>query len=143
MISICQPDKVRDEWVVRLQTLVQTVKAWATELGWVSRQIEITLSDSQLGKYPAPALLLQEDAVRILLEPIARSAPGAEGVVDLYLMPEYDDIASLYFYQENWHVHFMFPALSSVATTREADAKVLSKETLSEVLEALKQNASQ
>ena len=75
---------------------MQTVQTWADALGWSTRQIEVTLTDSQIGKYKAPALLLQEDAIRILLEPIGRSAPGAEGVVDLYLMPAYDDIASLY-----------------------------------------------
>ena len=35
----------------------------------------------------------------ILLEPVA---PGTEGVVDLYLMPGYDDIASLYHYSNRW-----------------------------------------
>jgi hypothetical protein len=29
---------------------------------------------------------------RELLEPIGRPAPGIEGIVDLYLMPAYDDI---------------------------------------------------
>ena len=33
--------------------------------------------------YQAPALLLQKETARVLLEPVGRAAPGAEGVVDL------------------------------------------------------------
>lgn len=87
MFSDPDPDRIRDEWLQRLSELVRTIESWAQELGWATRQIQVTLSDSQIGNYKAPALLIQEDTIRILLEPIARSAPGADGVVDLYLMP--------------------------------------------------------
>ena len=42
------------------------------------------------------------------MEPVARSSPGIEGLVDLYLLPAYDDIASLYHYSGKWHVHYYF-----------------------------------
>ena len=143
MSAVPNPDQLRDEWLKRLFHLIQTVQTWAHALGWSTRQIEVTLTDSQIGKYKAPALLLQEDAIRILLEPIGRSAPGAEGVVDLYLMPAYDDIASLYLYDNDWHVHYLFPGTSTVADIRDAEAKPLSEDTLREVLEAMKHNAVQ
>jgi hypothetical protein len=76
----------------------------------------------------------------MLLEPVARAAPGAEGVVDLYLMPAYDDIASLYFYDGDWHVHYMFPGTPTVGNMRDTKAKGLSLDTLREVLEAMKTN---
>lgn len=134
-------ERMHDEWLYRLSDLIQDVQKWATDIGWITRKIEVTLSDSQLGKYKAPALLLQEDTIKILLEPIARSAPGAEGVVDLYLIPAYDDIASLYFYDGEWNLHYMFPGTETVGSIREAAAKTLSSETLREVLEAIKSNA--
>jgi hypothetical protein len=134
-------EQLRDNWLQRLSELVDNVQTWAKEIGWATKRIEVTLSDSQIGKYKAPALLLQDDSIRILLEPIARVAPGADGVVDLYLMPAYDDIASLYLYDGNWHVHYMFPAQPTVATIRDAEAKPLSSDTLREVLEAMKENA--
>lgn len=134
-------DRVRDEWLECLSELVRRVQSWAVELGWSTRQIEVSLSDSELGKYKAPALLIQEDAIRILLEPIARSAPGAEGVVDLYLMPAYDDIASLYSYEGDWHLHYMFPETPTVATIRDAEARPLTMDSLREVLEEMKKNA--
>jgi hypothetical protein len=80
-------EKLRAEWLERLTGLVEAVRGWAQDLDWSTRQIEKKMEDSQLGNDKAPALLLQKETVRVLLEPIARFAPGVEGVVDLYLMP--------------------------------------------------------
>jgi hypothetical protein len=143
MPAVLRSDQLRDEWLKRVTDLLVTLRTWAEELECSTRQIEVTLNDSQIGKYQAPALLLQEDAIRILVEPIARSAPGAEGVVDLYLMPAYDDIASLYFYDHGWHLHYMFPGTPTTGTFVDAEARPLTKETLREVLEAMKLNAVQ
>jgi hypothetical protein len=139
---IADADRLRDEWLRRLTSLVESVRTWAEELGWSTRRIELPLEDSQIGTYRAPALILQEEATKVLLEPIARSAPGAEGVVDLYLMPAYDDIASLYFYDGGWQLHYMFPESPIVGTIREAESKPLSKDTLREVLEEMRHNAA-
>jgi hypothetical protein len=133
--------RIRDDWLKRLSKLLDAVERWAGELGWSTRKVEKRMEDAETGAYQAPALLLQQDAVRVLLEPIARTAPGAEGVVDLYLMPAYDDIASLYLVNGNWQLHYMFPGQPTVATIRDAQSKELSKETLAAVLEAMKQNA--
>ncbi|NQU19732.1 MAG: hypothetical protein HQ567_00505 [Candidatus Nealsonbacteria bacterium] len=141
MSNTASPDQLQAEWLDRLSQFMQTVQGWAEARGWSTRQIEVTLEDSQIGKYEAPALLLQENATRVLLEPIARSAPGADGVVDLYLMPAYDDIASLYLYDDAWHVHYMFPGTESVGDIRDAEAKPLTDEALHEVLEEMRKNA--
>jgi hypothetical protein len=100
------------------------------------------MEDSEIGTYKAPALLLQKDLVRILLEPIARSAPGTEGVVDLYLMPAYDDIASLYFYDGDWQLHYMSPTSPTVSTIRDAEHRPLTKDTLRSVLDEMSNNAA-
>jgi hypothetical protein len=140
MSNILSPEQLRTEWLDRLSKLIRIVQSWANAQGWATRQIEITLDDSQ-GKYKAPALLLQQETTRILLEPIAQSAPGTQGVVDLYLMPAYDDIASLYLYDDGWHLHYMFPGTPTVATISEAESKPLTKEALREVLEEMRKNA--
>ena len=87
-------------------------------------------------------MLLQEDTWRILLEPIGRSAPGVEGVVDLYLMPAYDDIASLYFYGGRWNLHYPPWDNPAAATVQEKVGVPLSKEALRRVLEEMKQHAA-
>jgi hypothetical protein len=139
---IAGAEKLRDEWLSRLTDLVDFVKEWAEELGWSTRRIELPMEDSQIGAYRAPALIFQKEASRVMLEPIARSAPGAEGIVDLYLMPAYDDIASLYFCDRAWQLHYMFPGTPLVGTIREAESKPLSKDTFREVLEEMRRNAA-
>ena len=129
-------------WARRVAELVDRVEQWGKELGWSTRRIVKKLYDSRLGDHPEPALVLQEDACRALLEPIGRSAPGVEGVVDLYLMPAYDDIASLYFYDGRWNLHYLSPGRPEAATVREAKGTLLSKKALQRVLEEMKQHAT-
>jgi hypothetical protein len=131
----------RSIWIDRINSLVGQVEQWAREMNWSTRRVEKKLDDARIGNHRVPSLLMQEDTCRVLLEPVGRSAPGAAGVVDLYLMPAYDDIASLYYYSNQWNLHYMFPGTRSVATVREAEAMPLSKETLQKVLAELRQNA--
>jgi hypothetical protein len=131
----------RHAWLDRLGKLVGSLAQWATEFGWSTKIIEKKMEDPEIGNYKAPALLMQEELVRILLEPVARSAPGTEGLVDLYLMPSYDDIASLYYYNGRWNVHYMFHGTPTVANIREAEAKPLTKATLRKVLDEMTANA--
>jgi hypothetical protein len=140
-VSPSDRDQLRDEWLDRLSALLELVQTWSQELGWSTRRIDMGLQDSEVGAYKAPALLLQMGAVKALLEPIARSAPGADGIVDLYIMPAYDDMASLYFYDGAWHVHYSFLG-AGFAPNQQAASKPLTKETLQEVLDAMVKNAA-
>jgi len=135
-------EALRAEWLSRLSELIDQIECWAKTDDWSTRRIEKKMEDSEIGKYKAPALLLQKETARLLLEPIGRSAPGADGVVDLYLMPAYDDIATFFFYDGGWNLHYMFPGPSGVATTREEKSTSLSKETFQEVLEEIIRNAA-
>ncbi len=131
---------LRAEWLDRLAKLTSLVKGWATELDWSTREIPKKMKDSRLGDYEAPALLMQKETIRVLLDPIARFTPGADGVVDLYLMPAYDDIASLYLLNGEWRLHYMFPGAKPAATIRDAESSPLSKETLQRVLDEMTAN---
>jgi hypothetical protein len=135
-------ENVRDEWLHRLAELIAQIESWAQVDDWSTRRIEKKLEDSQIGKYRAPALLLQKETVRVLLEPIGRTAPGADGVVDLYLMPAYDDIASLYFCDGRWNLHYMFPGSPTAATIEQADALPLSRDAFRKVLDEMMKNAA-
>jgi hypothetical protein len=136
-------DRVRllHDWLVRLSSLGRIVEAWVKQLGWSTKWIEKPLEDSQIGKYKAPCLLMQEETTKVLLEPIARSAAGTEGLVDLYLMPGYDDIASLYYYGNRWNLHYVAQDQKVVGNIRDAQAKPLTKASLRKVLEEMSQNA--
>lgn len=132
---------LRRLWIEKLDKLVEKVTTWATELEWSAKRIQKRMEDSELGDYLAPALLVQKGSVRLFLEPVARAAPGAEGVVDLYLMPSYDDIASLYYYNGRWNVHYVFPGAASVAAIDEAAAMPLTKPTIERVFREMSSDA--
>ena len=133
----------RDKWLERLSSLMALIEEGAEQHGWSVRRIAKQMKNGQPVTYEAPSLILQFEFARVLVEPIAMDAPGTEGIVDLYLMPAYDDMASIYFYGEGWHIHYMFPGDPNVASIREAEGKQLSKETLVEVLDEIKKNAAQ
>lgn len=134
--------KDRAIWNERVTSLVGQVERWAREMDWSTRRVEKKLDDARIGKHRVPALLMQQDTCRVLLEPVGRSAPGTEGIVDLYLMPAYDDIASLYYYGNQWNLHYLFPGTKPVATVREAESMLLSKKSLEKVLAELRQHVA-
>lgn len=132
----------REGWIDRVTTLVDGVERWAKEMDWATRRLEKTLDDARIGKHTVSALLMQKDTCRVLLEPVGRSSPGADGVIELYLMPAYDDIATLYYYENRWNVHYSFLGSRQAATVRDAQSMPLSKETLEKVLAEMTQHAA-
>jgi hypothetical protein len=130
------PEKERDDWVSLLDQLVAQVSAWV-QTDWATKVIKKSMSDSVLGEYDAPALLMQCDTTRVLLEPITRFAPGADGVVDLYRMPAYDDIASLYREDGDWKLHYAFKGGKIIAGTRNTEPLPLTEENFLRVLNAI------
>lgn len=133
---------LRVEWIARVTALVERVEFWAKEAGWSTRRIEKKLDDWDIGRHRLPALVMQEDTCRILLEPVGRSAPGIDGLVDLYLMPAYDDIANLYYADGRWHLYHVAAELKVAGGNRTGGAMPLSKETLEKVLADLKRHAA-
>jgi hypothetical protein len=56
-------------------------------------------------------------------------------------MPAYDDIASLYYYSNQWNLHYN-SLRGTNAVAPEAEGMVLSKETLGKVLAEMRQHAA-
>jgi hypothetical protein len=133
--------KLLDAWLHSLRTLTSNIAKWAQDSEWVTKQIDKTMDDSEIGKYKVPVLLLQKETTRVLLEPVTRSGPKGESVVDLSVMPAYDDIASLYYYNDRWNLHYMARSQEPVGNIREAAAKQLTKASLRKVLEEMKEHA--
>jgi hypothetical protein len=131
----------RGAWIQRVAQLVTSVEGWAKEFGWSTKRIDKKIEDSRLGNHRAAGLVMQEDTVRLLLEPISARAPGSDGLVDLYLMPGYDDIATLYHRDGGWQVHYVFPAQKAVARIKKGESRPLSKKTLGLVLDEMKKHA--
>lgn len=104
--GIDDPEAVKAEWLGRLSTLVDEVEGWARGAGWRTRRIAKTLNERGLGTYQVPVLLMERDTVEVVLNPVARFVSGADGAVDFYVAPAYDDIATLYFEGDHWVVYY-------------------------------------
>ncbi|OJW10586.1 MAG: hypothetical protein BGO49_22995 [Planctomycetales bacterium 71-10] len=109
VVPVADIEAVKREWLERLDALVADVQTWAGASGWRTRRIQKTVEERELGRYKVPVLLMEKDAVEVVLNPVARFVPGADGAVDLYLSPAYDDIASLYHESGRWVVHYSEP----------------------------------
>jgi hypothetical protein len=135
--------KLLQEWLTLLAGLMSRIRRWAAELDWSIKELDKPLADSEIGSYRAPVLLMQKETTKVLLEPVARSSPGSEGIVDLYLLPRYDDIASFYYYGNRWNLHYIPREEPPVGNIREAKAIALSKDNFGKVLDEMKENAEQ
>lgn len=117
------PTAVRAEWIAAVNELVTRIEGWCKEFDWATRRALKQLKDKPIGAYEVPMLLIQQWDVKLLLEPISRFVAGANGRVDLYTMPEYDDMAVLTRENGDWvllRVEFgreRWPAMSLTCDT--------------------------
>ncbi|CAN5403444.1 hypothetical protein BH10PLA2_BH10PLA2_14860 [soil metagenome] len=126
----------------RVEALVEEVRSFAEPHEWVTKPYPKKFRDADQSIYMIPALFLQKGPVRVLLDPVAYDVPGSEGVVDLYLMPTYDDMASLYFENGHWLIRYAYPATSmEQAQLVEADAILLDEVSINQVLDSIAANA--
>lgn len=141
-LATTELESVKNEWLARLRDLVMDVQGWAEGDGWQARTTTKSLVDAELGRYEVPILLLQRGEVEVALSPIARKFPGADGAVDLYLMPAYDDVASLYAEGKHWFVHDVpFHDPQEPHSIRSAERSLLSSTAIKQVLNAIADHA--
>ncbi|MGH7137744.1 MAG: hypothetical protein ACREHD_18505 [Pirellulales bacterium] len=132
----------REQFQKSVEALVEQVKSWAEPHEWVTKEYPKKLRNGARELFVVPSLVLQRGPVRVILDPVAYDVPGSEAVVDLYLMPAYDDLASLYFQDGQWSIHYAFPA-DALETHSEIETKALplTEETLSQVLDSIAAHA--
>ena len=137
------PAAILARWQDRLKVLIREVEGWVKKAGWRTRTIEKPINDRKLGRHTVPVLLMERDAVEVVLNPVSPLVSGAEGAVDLYLAPAYDDIAGLYFEHGRWVIYYTFPG--NPEETRpaiEPEALPLSEETVNRILDAIVSHAA-
>ena len=135
------PEAVKTEWLGRLDSLVEEVEGWAKMSGWHTRRIAKTVSERRLGTYKVPVLLMEKETVEAVLNPVARYVPGADGAVDLYVAPAYDDIASLYFEGNHWVIHYGDrPDPSGTQRVVEITDRPYSEQTMRPILDGMSVN---
>jgi hypothetical protein len=133
--------KQRNQFQRRVKALVKQVREWVEPHEWVTKPYPKKMRDVDHQVFEIPALFLQKGPTRVLLDPVAYDVPGAEGVVDLYLMPTYDDMATLYFENGRWVIHYPLPNPIETHAVVETKSAALSEETVNQILDAIAKNA--
>jgi hypothetical protein len=130
--------KQRSQYQKQVKALVKRVRAWVEPHEWTTKPYpkKMRVVDQQI--FEVPALFLQKGPTRVLLDPVAYDVPGAEGVVDLYLMPTYDDMATLYFENGEWMFHYAFPPDPlETHSVIETKAFALSEKSINQILDSI------
>jgi len=124
-----------DDWLDLLKGLVENVKAWAEAAGWETRLTGRDVNERGGVRYEVPVLVLDREESEVSLVPIARKVPGADGLVDFYLMPDFDDVASLYREEGQWFFHYAFhPDPMETHSVIETERFLLDEVSLNRVL---------
>jgi hypothetical protein len=127
----------RDRWRARMDELIAKVVGWVEPKDWVTRRYPKRMRDADGTVFEVPSLFVQKGPTRLLLDPIAYDAPGSEGVVDLYLMPTYDDTASLDFVDGRWQIHYVFHEQPADAGNGQPEVMELSETTINRILDEI------
>lgn len=130
----------QNDWLESLTKLTEDVLTWAEGLDWSCRRIEVNIQDSKAGVYRAPGLVMQKDSVKLRLEPVSGNVVGADGVVDLYVLPAYDDLASLSLKNGVWRLNYLWqesPPPTGQFALRDVPSEPLTRESFSKVVEQM------
>ncbi len=135
--EVADPDATRAEWLGRLNALATQIKGYAEADGWRTRTVMIRTRDSILGRFEVPLLLMEREAIQIALNPVSRFVGDSEGLVELYVVPGYEVLASLRLGQGGrWALDYA-PAEDRRAPAHEPAPLDLTEVTLNSVLDLM------
>jgi len=96
---------VLDEWMHSIATVEKDAEDWAAEAGWRSRRVKKKITESLIGTYEAPQLLIFAEPNLYVLDPLARFVPGGQGSFDLGIQPSYHTTSLYRDDSRKWFVH--------------------------------------
>lgn len=81
----------RAEWIAAVEKIADDAEAWATEQKWFVHRDRKTITESRLGSYEVPVLMIRTPAGRLVLDPGERYVGGgATGRIELGAFPSYE-----------------------------------------------------
>jgi hypothetical protein len=83
-------DEERTSWLKELKFMMDQAAEWSHRQDWTVRRDTKPITEPAFGTYTAPVLLIHTPQGRLILDPIGRDIVGAEGRIDLCVMPSYD-----------------------------------------------------
>jgi hypothetical protein len=85
-------EQVRGDWVAEVERFMNQAEEWAKKQGWGTLQELKTIQEDRLGSYDVPRLLIHDTFGRLLLDPLARFVMGADGRIDLVVIPSWSGL---------------------------------------------------
>lgn len=82
-----QSDQRRNDWIARVETVINQVEQWAAVEGWATARSERTITERGLGQYTVPLLRVRLPLGEVHVIPVARNVIGADGRVDIEAFP--------------------------------------------------------
>lgn len=77
----------RDQWIARVEALVEQLEAWASAQGWATARTDRIVNERLLGQYTVPALRIRLPAGEVHILPVGLNVVGASGRVDMEAFP--------------------------------------------------------
>ena len=98
-------EHVRDEWIAIVDALYRQVEGWAKAQEWATRRDPEWLEEDGLGRYQVWRLLVHAPEGRLVFKPMARLVFGAQGLIDLFVLPSYDPMMLVRHDDGGWRIH--------------------------------------
>ncbi len=131
-----------DEFAKQVETVIRDFEACLSERDWSMRRDPKRMRDETGNVFSVLSLTLINAPVRLLLDPNGYDIPGADGVMDLYLLPPYDPVATLYLEDGEWFIHSPFPAaLDAIDNPTNWTRSRLTKDSISNTLGSIVEHA--
>jgi hypothetical protein len=131
-----------DEFAKQVETVVRDFEASLSERDWSMRRDPKRMRDETRNVFSVLSLTLINGPVRLLLDPNGYDIPGADGVIDLYLLPPYDPVATLYLEDGEWFIHSPFPAaLDAIDNPTKWTRSRLTKDSIGNTLGSIVEHA--
>jgi hypothetical protein len=80
----------KENWINNLDQLIDQIKTWSDEKGWLSEKNKKTIREEYIGQYTASSLIVKTPQGAITIDPVGRNIIGAEGRVDLVSFPSFN-----------------------------------------------------
>lgn len=98
-------EMVLEEWMQAIHAVEKQAEAWSAEAEWRTRRVNKKVSESLIGIYDAPQLLIFAEPNLYVLDPLARFIPGGQGSFDIAIQPSYYTTSLYRDDALNWYVH--------------------------------------
>jgi hypothetical protein len=113
-----------------------------SEMKHLCRRDEKRMRDETGSVYSVESLTIFMGPMRLLLDPSGYDLPGCDGAIDLYLLPPYDPVATLYLENGKWFLHSPHQtSQESIAHPNCWERSVLTSQSIINLLESIAKNA--